>query len=64
MEIAGLYAVLGDKDQAFAWLDTAYQQRSRDSSLIGFRSDYRFDSLKPDPRYAELERKMGLPRLP
>lgn len=62
MQIAALYALLGDKEQAFKWLNTAHQP-PRDASLISLRSDYRFDSLKSDPRYAELERKMGLPPL-
>jgi tetratricopeptide (TPR) repeat protein len=64
VQMAGLYATLGDKDQAFAWLYSAYRERSHEAALVGFRSDYRFDSLKSDPRYAELGRKMGLPPLP
>jgi hypothetical protein len=62
VEIAGLYALLGDKNQAFAWLNKSYQG-GHEVALMAFRTDYRFDSLKGDPRYAELERKIGLPPL-
>jgi serine/threonine protein kinase len=57
--IAQLYADLGEKDHAFEWLDIAYQER--DFWLITLRSDARFDSLRSDPRYAELVRKIGFP---
>ena len=58
--IAELYADLGDKDHAFEWLNTSYQER--DFSLSGIRGDFFFDSLRSDPRYAELVRKIGLPQ--
>jgi TolB-like protein/predicted Ser/Thr protein kinase len=59
-EIATLYADSGDKDQAFRWLDTAYQERDR--LLPGLKADFLFDSLRSDPRFAELVRKVGLPQ--
>ena len=59
-EIAELYADIGDKDHAFEWLNTAYQERC--VYLIIMRVDYTFDSLRSDPRYAELVRKMGYPQ--
>ena len=58
--IAGLYADLGDKEHAFAWLNTAYQEH--DSNIIALRTDFAMDSLHSDPRYAELVRKIGLPQ--
>jgi serine/threonine protein kinase/tetratricopeptide (TPR) repeat protein len=58
--IASLYAQLGDKDRAFEWLNTAYQEH--DSGFIGIRVDFTMDSLRSDPRYAELIRKIGLPQ--
>jgi TolB-like protein len=57
-EIAELYADLGDKDHAFEWLLTAYQERGH--LLYGLRTDFTLDSLRSDPRYAELVRKIGL----
>ena len=59
-QIAQLYADLGDKDHAFEWLNTAYQEH--DYLLIALRTDYTMDSLRSDPRYAELVRKIGLPQ--
>jgi eukaryotic-like serine/threonine-protein kinase len=58
--IAALYADLGDKDQAFQWLDTAY--RERDYWLIGLRTNFLFDPIRSDPRFGEMVRKVGLPQ--
>ena len=58
--IAQLYADLGDKEQAFLWLGTAYQER--DSGLVSLKTDFLFDPLRSDPRFAELVRKVGLPQ--
>jgi eukaryotic-like serine/threonine-protein kinase len=57
--IAGLYADLGDKDHAFEWLATAYQEH--DVNLLGLRTDFAMDGLRSDPRYAEMVRKVGFP---
>jgi tetratricopeptide (TPR) repeat protein len=59
--IAEIYADLGDKDHAFQWLDTAYMEH--DPWLYGIRTDFTMDSLRSDPRYADLVRKIGLPPL-
>lgn len=59
--LAVIYAGLGDKDQAFAWLDRAYADRS--SFLTFFlKTDAHLDSLRSDPRFAELVRRVGLPQ--
>jgi tetratricopeptide (TPR) repeat protein len=56
--IAEIYVALGDKDQAFTWLDKAFEDR------YAFLSDVRitpqFDSLRSDSRYAALVRRMNL----
>jgi TolB-like protein/DNA-binding winged helix-turn-helix (wHTH) protein/Flp pilus assembly protein TadD len=58
--IAGLYARLGDKDNAFHWLDRAYEEREGQIlTLLKVLPD--FDSLRGDPRYGALLRKLGLP---
>ena len=62
LEIARFYADLGDKDQAFHWLNTAYQEH--DWLLIGLNTYFQFDPLRSDPRFAELVRKVGLPNNP
>jgi hypothetical protein len=53
-----VYAGLGDRDQAFAWLERDFQQRSGGlPSIIWWFS---FEALRSDPRYADLVRGMGL----
>jgi serine/threonine protein kinase len=56
--IAQYYADLGDKDHAFEWLNTAYQEH--DVFLFTLRTDFTMDSLRSDPRYAEMVKKIGL----
>jgi adenylate cyclase len=58
--IATLYTELGDKEHAFKWLNTAYQER--DALLVGLKTDFLLDPLRSDPRFAELVRKVGLPQ--
>lgn len=55
---AMIYAGLGDKDQAFAWLDKAYEERSFPLSNVNMEP--RFDPLRSDPRFADLLRRIGL----
>ncbi len=57
--IALIYAALGDKDQAFAWLEKA--DKERDANLARLTVDPRFDSLRSDPRFVDLERRIGIP---
>jgi TolB-like protein/Tfp pilus assembly protein PilF len=59
-EIGRFYADRGDKENAFEWLDTAY--REHDSLLIGLSINPQFDSIRADPRFAELVRRVGLPQ--
>jgi len=58
--LAGEYAVLGDVDSAFEYLERAYAER--DGDLTWLQADPAFDSLRSDPRYADLLRRMGLPQ--
>jgi TolB-like protein/Tfp pilus assembly protein PilF len=57
--IARLYADLGDKEQAFQWLDIAY--REHDFLLVCVATHFQFDPLRSDPRFSQLLRKVGLP---
>ena len=52
---------MGDKDKAFDWLNTAY--REHDPLLIGLNVSPGLDNIHADPRFAELVRRVGLPRL-
>lgn len=55
-----LYAGLGDKDQAFQWLEKAYHDR--DDRLIFVLTDPQMDHLRPDARFQDLLRRVGLPQ--
>ncbi len=57
--IARLYADLGDKEQAFHWLNIAYQEH--DWLLMGLNTFFSYDPVRSDPRFGELVRKVGLP---
>jgi tetratricopeptide (TPR) repeat protein len=56
--IAEVYARLDDKDQAFAWLEKAYAERS--PMLLNLLNSAPFDGLHSDPRFASLARRVGL----
>jgi serine/threonine protein kinase/tetratricopeptide (TPR) repeat protein len=58
--IAAVYAGLGNKNQAFDWLNKGIDERS--SSMIYLKVDPFFDTLHADPRFADLLRRMGLPQ--
>ena len=55
-----VYPDLGDKDQAFAWLEECY--RGREHDLVFSKVWPMFDSLRSDPRYQNLMRRVGLPQ--
>ena len=57
---AKIYIGLGDKDQAFAWLEKGYQRR--DFWLSFLKGDPIFDSLRSDPRFQDLVRRIGFPQ--
>ena len=59
--MATVYTALGDKNRAFAELEQAYQQRSFFLSLI--QIDPELDSLRPDPRFQAMLRRMNFPVL-
>jgi TolB-like protein len=58
-QIAEAYAYRGEVDKAFAWLDRAYLQR--DPGTPEFKTDPLMKSLRQDPRYTGLLKKMRLP---
>jgi hypothetical protein len=58
--VAGLYARLGQKDEAFAYLEQGLQQRDFRITLV--KVSFKFDSLRSDPRYADLVKRIGLPQ--
>jgi TolB-like protein/DNA-binding winged helix-turn-helix (wHTH) protein/Flp pilus assembly protein TadD len=57
-DIAALYSLLGEKDQAMFWLEKAYRHRS---PMVEFlKEDSDFDNLRSDPKFRELVRRIGL----
>ena len=57
--LAEVYAALGDKDQAFARLNQAYDEHA---FMLGYlKVEPALDSLRTDPRFLDLLRKMRLP---
>jgi tetratricopeptide (TPR) repeat protein len=57
-DVAAVYSGLGDKDQVFVWLERDFQ--ARNGSLSRIRWELPFESVRSDPRYADLLRRMGL----
>ena len=57
--VAVSFSAIGDKDNAFAELEKAY--KNRDGFLQRVRVDPFFDSLRDDPRYGELVKRINLP---
>jgi hypothetical protein len=54
-----VYVGLGDKDQAFAWLDNAYAERF--TRLAYLRQEALWDPLYSDPRFSSLVQRIGFP---
>ncbi len=62
--LARAYAGLGRKDQAFLWLEKAYEQRSGGDDMTYLPVDPDFDPLRADPRFDAFLRHAGLPPQP
>jgi serine/threonine-protein kinase len=58
MWLAVIYIALGDKDQAFDWIQKAYDDRSE--WLVYLKVDPLFDTVRQDPRFTDLLRRVGL----
>jgi serine/threonine protein kinase/tetratricopeptide (TPR) repeat protein len=59
--ISTFYARLGKPDEAMNWLQKAYDDRDFRVGLIGV--SFEFDSMRSDPRFIELTKRLGLPRV-
>ena len=57
--VALVYAGLEDKDQAFTWLEKAYEERF--NRLAYLKVEALWDPLRSDPRFADLLRRVGIP---
>jgi serine/threonine-protein kinase len=59
-EVALIYLALGEKQTAIQWLEKAYSERS--DFMIYLAVDPRLDSVRADPQFADLTRRVGLPQ--
>lgn len=59
-ELAAIYVALGEREQAFQWLERSYKERS--FHLVNVKVRPEFASLRPDPRFQDLVRRIGLPQ--
>ena len=55
-DVALAYVGLGDHDQAFAWLEKAYDERAR--AMLSLKVHPGLDPLRSDPRFADLQRRV------
>jgi eukaryotic-like serine/threonine-protein kinase len=55
--VAGVYAALGDKDEAFRILEKAIEERN--SLLVVLKEDPPLENLHSDPRWKVLLRRMN-----
>jgi len=60
IEVASRYARLGERDKAFELLEKAYEERNTDLAWLKVAPEW--DSLRSDPRLADLLRRVGLPQ--
>jgi TolB-like protein/Tfp pilus assembly protein PilF len=58
VEFALVYTALGDRDSAFEWLEKAFAARTTRIHELSFPY---YDSLRPDPRFPGLMKRIGLP---
>jgi len=58
-QIAQVYAVRGEKEKAFEWLQIAFD--NHDTGMLGLLVDPLLNNLRDDPRYKTLLAKLGLP---
>jgi DNA-binding winged helix-turn-helix (wHTH) protein/TolB-like protein/Flp pilus assembly protein TadD len=56
--MAGIYALAGEKDAAFVWLDKAIDERDGWIALIKIQPAY--DNLRADPRFTKVLERMNL----
>ncbi|HEY0320792.1 MAG TPA: protein kinase [Pyrinomonadaceae bacterium] len=56
-QIATIYVALKDRDGAFEWLEKAFKERA--DWMAYLKVDPRFNSLRSDPRFVDLQRRMG-----
>lgn len=59
VRIARVYGILREKEQALAWLEKAFTAHLQD--ILSIKKDPSFDTLRDDPRFQDLLRRVGFP---
>ncbi|HEX3100560.1 MAG TPA: tetratricopeptide repeat protein [Pyrinomonadaceae bacterium] len=59
LDLARIYSELGERDEAFKWLEKAYE--NKDFDLVWLKVSPTWDKLRDDPRFAEFVKKVGQP---
>lgn len=57
--VSRIYLTLAQEEEAFHWLETAYEQR--ENWMVLLKVDPCLDGLRPDPRFQDLMRRMNFP---
>jgi tetratricopeptide (TPR) repeat protein len=57
--LASYYGMLGDRDRTMEWLEKAYAER--DFRLTILKVSFEFDSVRDDPRFIDLTKRVGIP---
>jgi serine/threonine protein kinase/tetratricopeptide (TPR) repeat protein len=58
-QVASVYAKMGKKNEALTWLEKAYAERS--GRMVRLRSDPEYDSMRSDPGFVAIVRRMNFP---
>jgi len=59
VHVAEIYAVLGEADAAFAWLERCYEQHTLGMLRLSLTPAYA--PIRDDPRFADLMNRCGVP---
>jgi hypothetical protein len=57
--VAIAYAGLGENERALDWLERAYADHS--NAIVFLKADPQLDTMRSNPRFHELQRKLPLP---
>jgi tetratricopeptide (TPR) repeat protein len=60
IDIAIFYAKLNERDQAFVWLEKAFEERLSDMVMLKVSPEW--DNIRSDPRFTDLIQRVGLPQ--
>ena len=60
--LARIHAAMQSRDAAFEWLEKSFKER--EENMVWLKVDPHLDSLRADPRFADLERRVGFAQAP